>query len=121
MARVVNDEMPHRVAEKIRRAVKDLADPRIVALGATYKKNCEDRRESPAIEIVELLRADGYDIAHYDPLVKGMGYESLRSAAKGADLIAVLVCHDEIKRELASQGKAISRAMRAKRIVHFDH
>ena len=121
MARTVNDEMPFRVAEKIRRAVAGVAKPRIVALGATYKKNCEDRRESPAIEIVRLLREDGYDIAHYDPLVDKMKYSSLATAAKGADLIAVLVCHDAVKRELTTKRKAIERAMRNGRIIHFEN
>jgi len=119
-ARLINDEMPHRVAEKIRRAVADVPNPRIVALGATYKKNCEDMRESPAIEIVDLLKHDGYDIAHYDPLVDALRFSSLAKVAKGADLIAVLVCHDDVKRELTHQRKAIEKAMRRNRVVFFD-
>jgi len=119
-ARLINDEMPHRVAEKIRRAVADVPNPRIVALGATYKKNCEDMRESPAIEIVDLLKHDGYDIAHYDPLVDTMRFSSLAKVAKGADLIAVLVCHDDVKRELTHQRKPIEKAMRRNRVVFFD-
>ena len=120
MARIVNDEMPHRVAEKIRRAVADVPNPRIVALGATYKKNCEDRRESPAGEIVHLLRKDGYHVAHYDPMVEKMGYKSLAKVAKGADLIAILVCHDLIRRELTENRAAIERAMRRHRIIFFE-
>jgi UDP-N-acetyl-D-mannosaminuronic acid dehydrogenase len=119
-ARLINDEMPHRTAEKIRRAVADVPNPRVVALGATYKKNCEDMRESPAIEIVELLKKDGYDVSHYDPLVHSMRFSSLAKVAKGADLIAVLVCHDDVKRELTHQAKAIEKVMRRKRIVYFD-
>jgi UDP-N-acetyl-D-mannosaminuronic acid dehydrogenase len=120
MARLINDEMPHRIAEKIRRAVAEISDPRIVALGATYKKNCEDRRESPAMEIVHLLKQDGYEIAHYDPMVSDMKFSSLSEAARGADLIAVLVCHDSIKRELTSNRQAVEAGMRHKRIVFFD-
>jgi len=120
MARLVNDEMPERVAEKIRRAVADIPAPRIVALGATYKKNCEDRRESPAAHIVDILQRDGYDVAHHDPLIEKMGYKSLSSAAKGADLIAVLVCHDAIGRELAEKRKAVEASMRHPRIILFE-
>jgi UDP-N-acetyl-D-mannosaminuronic acid dehydrogenase len=119
-ARLINDEMPHRIAEKIRRTVSDVADPRIIALGATYKKNCEDMRESPAVEIVHILQNDGYDISHYDPLVPTMQCPSLTKVAKGADLIAILVSHDDIKRELIDQRKAIEKTMRRKRIVVFD-
>jgi UDP-N-acetyl-D-mannosaminuronic acid dehydrogenase len=120
MARLVNDEMPHRIAERIRRAVADVATPRIVALGATYKKNCQDMRESPAGEIVELLRRDGYDVAHYDPLVANMSYTSLATVAKCADLLAVLVHHDSIRQEFAHTRNAIEQVMRHKRIIFFE-
>jgi UDP-N-acetyl-D-mannosaminuronic acid dehydrogenase len=119
-ARLINDEMPHRIAEKIRRAVADVSNPRIVALGATYKKNCEDMRESPAVEIVDLLKHVGYDISHHDPLVPGMRFASIAKVAKGADLIAVLVSHDDIKRGLTHQRKEIDKVMRRKRIAIFD-
>jgi len=119
-ALVINDEMPRHVAENIRRAVAGVSDSRIIALGATYKKNCEDTRESPAIEIVHLLRQDGYNVAHYDPLVPTMGFSSLRKAVEGADLVAVLVAHDAIKHELAEDRDAIERAMRRTRISFFD-
>jgi len=119
-ARLINDEMPHRVAAKIRRAVADVADPRIVALGASYKKNCEDMRESPALDIVHTLKQDGYNVEHYDPLIPSLRYKALSGVAKGADLIAVLVCHDSIKRELTDDQEAIEGAMRNKRIIFFD-
>ena len=120
MARLVNDEMPHRIAAKIRQTVADLQAPRIVALGATYKKNCEDIRESPALEIVHLLKQDGYDVEHYDPLVPKLNGKSVAAAAEGADLIAILVSHDAIKRDLAKDRGAIEQAMRHNRIVAFD-
>ena len=119
-ARLINDEMPHRIAEKIRQAVADVPDPRIIALGATYKKNCEDKRESPAIEIVHVLKQDGYNVSHYDPLIPEMGFSSMRDIAKGADLIAVLVSHDAIHQSLKNERKAIKRAMRHDRVVAFD-
>lgn len=120
MARIINDEMPHRVAENIRHAVADVPDPRIVALGATYKKNCGDMRESPAGKIVHLLQKDGYNVAHYDPMVTGMRYVSVAKIAKGADLIAVLVGHDAIKRELTEHRVAVERVMRRKRVIFFE-
>jgi len=120
MARLINDEMPHRVAGKIRRAVADTPDPRIVAVGATYKKNCEDTRESPAFEIVRLLQEDGYEVTHIDPLVPTLRYSSIAHVAKGADLIAVLVCHDVVKAELTKSRRLIERVMRGKRIIFFE-
>ncbi len=120
MARVVNDEMPHRVAAKIRKAVKHIPDPKIVALGATYKKNCEDMRESPATEIVHLLQADGYAVSHYDPLVPKMQYPSLLEAARGADLLVVLVAHDVMVRELKERRAEIVAGMRHGNLLFFE-
>lgn len=119
-ARLINDAMPGKVAAKIRRQVADIADPKIIALGATYKKNCEDQRESPASEIVECLKVDGFRVEHLDPLIPEMHYESLATAAAGADLIAVLVHHDSIAEELRQSGTAILSAMRTPRCVHYD-
>jgi UDP-N-acetyl-D-mannosaminuronic acid dehydrogenase len=120
MARLINDEMPARITAKIRKAVADLADPRIVALGATYKKDCVDLRESPAMKIVESLLLDGYHVSHYDPLVPEMRYQSISAIANGVDLIAVLVPHKSIMQEFAANRAQIMRNMRHDRIVFFD-
>jgi UDP-N-acetyl-D-mannosaminuronic acid dehydrogenase len=119
-ARLINDEMPRRMAEKIRKAVKNVENPQILALGATYKRNCEDMRESPATEIVHLLQAEGYAVRHYDPLVEGMHYPSLAEAAKGTDLLVVLVHHDDIANELSTHEAAIKQAMRNANILVLD-
>jgi UDP-N-acetyl-D-mannosaminuronic acid dehydrogenase len=118
-ARAVNDGMPGRIAGRIRRALRDVAEPRIVAIGATYKPDTADRRESPAIEIVELLRADGFDVAHHDPLVDGMGYASLRAAVDGTDALVILVPHTQVRRELERDGDAIRGAMRTPIVLEF--
>ncbi len=118
-ARLVNDEMPSRIAQKIRQEVAELIAPRIVALGATYKANCEDVRESPALEIVRILRRDGYDVVHYDPLVPGMEYKSLAKAVKGCDLVAVLVGHDSIARDLKRAQQLIAKSPRKCKILCY--
>jgi UDP-N-acetyl-D-mannosaminuronic acid dehydrogenase len=119
-ARLVNDEMPHKIAAKIRRAVAGIVSPKIVALGAAYKANVEDLRESPALEIVALLRQDGYNVAHYDPLVDGMGYSSLVEVCRGADMLAVLIPHDVAIQELERDRAAIGAAMRTPIIQRYQ-
>jgi UDP-N-acetyl-D-mannosaminuronic acid dehydrogenase len=119
-SRLINDEMPARIAGKIRREVREVRNPRIVALGAAYKPNTEDLRESPAVDIVRLLREDGYDVAHYDPLIEGMGYTSLAEIAHGADMIAVLVPHQRIIEELDRGRTGIERAMRTPNIRRYQ-
>ncbi|MBM4423116.1 MAG: nucleotide sugar dehydrogenase [Chloroflexi bacterium] len=119
-SRLINDEMPGKVAAKIRKAVRGISAPKIVAIGAAYKANTEDRRESPAVEIVNLLRADGYEVAHYDPLVDGYRWRgSLADACVGADLLAILIKHDVVMAELNATRAAIESGMRAERILVF--
>jgi len=118
-ARRINDGRPARVAARIRRLVAGVGDPQLVIVGATYKPNCDDLRESPALEIVHALREDGYRLTHYDPLVPKMGYPSLAEATRGADLLAVLVNHDCVRQELAANRAAIEAGMRTPQIIVY--
>lgn len=111
-SRLINDELPAKIAARIRRAVREVRTPHLVVIGAAYKPNVDDPRESPALEIVKLLREDGYDLDHYDPLIEGMGYESLVDAVHGADMLAILVPHKVVIDELAANRAEVERAMR---------
>jgi UDP-N-acetyl-D-mannosaminuronic acid dehydrogenase len=119
-ARFVNDGMPMRIAAKIRKAVRHIDNPKIVALGASYKKNCEDTRESPANEIVRLLSEDGYEIRHFDPLVPRMACSSVLDVSAGADVLVVLVGHDCIIKEISAKRAKIVEKMRTPNIIIFD-
>ncbi len=119
-SRLINESMPVRIAAKIRKAVREIAGPKLVVLGAAYKPNVDDPRESPAVEIVRLLVEDGYDIAHYDRLIDGMEYESLVDICKGADMLAILVPHDETMAELERTRAEIEQAMRTPLIVRYQ-
>lgn len=119
-ARRVNDSMPKHVASKIRQELRSISDPKIVALGATYKRNCADERESPAGDVVEELKRDGYQVSHYDPFVESMQYDSLKSIAEGADLLVVLVAHDVVRQEIEDQQKELSQVMRTPNILFLD-
>jgi UDP-N-acetyl-D-mannosaminuronic acid dehydrogenase len=118
-SRLINDEMPAKIAARIRRAVREVRTPKLVAIGAAYKPNVDDPRESPALEIVKLLRKDGYDLDHYDPLIPGMGYESLVEAVHGADMLAILVPHKVVIEELAAHRGEVERAMRTPLIEQY--
>ncbi|MCS7063873.1 MAG: nucleotide sugar dehydrogenase, partial [Methylacidiphilales bacterium] len=118
-ARLINDEMPQRIAAKIRLKVANITNPKIIALGATYKKNCEDIRESPAIEIVHLLKKDGYDVHHYDPLVPHLVYDSLENILIGADLLVILVPHDSIIGEIEKIKPRLPSLMRNVNVMCF--
>lgn len=119
-SRLINDEMPAKIAGKIRNAVRELDAPRIIILGAAYKANTEDTRESPAYDVVNALVADGYAVQHYDPLVDDMSYTSLADVAKDADLIAVLVPHEEIITEIEQKRSSIEQTMRTPLIQRYQ-
>lgn len=101
-ARRINDKMPDVTAKKVRRAVADYENPKIVALGAAYKPNTYDQRNSPAQDVVDSLSLDGYDIHHYDRHVDGIGYDDLQSLIEDErpDVLIQLVPHDDTVREL---------------------
>ncbi len=118
-ARLINDAIPYKIAAKIRRAVRDIKDPRIVALGITYKPDTYDIRNSPALKIIELLREDGYQVEACDPLVKGYQYSSVNEIARDADCLAVLVEHKVVREELTRNGAKIKEVMRHPLILRF--
>ena len=118
-ARLINDEVPPKIAAKIRQTLKDIANPRIVAVGITYKPDTYDVRNSPALKIIELLQNDGYDVTAIDPLVDGSRYDSLRDAARDADCLVVLVEHEVVKEELLREEAAIKQVMRHPVIMRF--
>lgn len=101
-ARRINDKMPSVTAKKIRRAVAQYDNPNIIALGAAYKPNTDDQRNSPAQDIVESLLLDGYDIQHYDRHIDGIEYNDLRSLLNDErpDVLLQLVPHDDTINEI---------------------
>jgi len=111
-ARAINQSRPQKISAKIRRMLKDIKDPKIVALGLTYKPNTYDTRESPAMEIIENLRAEGYHVDAYDPFVEGYEYKDIVEVAKGKDCLIVLVEHDEIKKDLENNLEEIKSKMK---------
>ncbi|GAP54090.1 UDP-N-acetyl-D-glucosamine 6-dehydrogenase [Arthrobacter sp. Hiyo6] len=62
---------PHQVVDKARRILSDrnhgIAGARVLVLGVAYKPDVEDLRESPALEIISELIADGAVVAYHDP------------------------------------------------------
>ncbi len=69
----VNKRMPEYVVGKLmdglNEAGKALKKAKVLVLGIAYKKNVDDMRESPSVEIMELLEAKGANVAYSDPHV----------------------------------------------------
>lgn len=73
LAGEVNASMPNWVVEKITEALNQHKKPingsKILILGIAYKKNIDDLRESPALEIIKLLKGMGGEVEYSDPHV----------------------------------------------------
>jgi UDP-N-acetyl-D-glucosamine dehydrogenase len=71
LAGEVNTGMPRHVVRRVAAALnadgKCLRDSRVLVLGVAYKKNIADVRESPALEIIEMLQEAGVRVAYHDP------------------------------------------------------
>ena len=73
LAGEVNTSIPHYVVERIGKALNDrsrsIRDSKILILGVAYKKDVDDVRESPALEIMEILQAKGALLSYSDPYI----------------------------------------------------
>ena len=94
MASEINAEMPTFVVGKVREALNGARKPvggsRILLLGVAYKKDVGDVRESPAMDILDLLERDGADVGYHDPHVPQWltrDGRTLRSAPLADDLL----------------------------------
>ena len=81
----------------LNRVNKPISKSRILVLGAAYKKNIGDIRESPSIKIIELLSAMGGDVSYSDPYVKELKRsnlikKTLRSKRLSSKLLSKLDC-----------------------------
>jgi len=102
LAGQVNGHMPHYVVGKIGDALntrrKALNGARILILGVAYKRDVDDVRESPALDVMRTLREKGAEIAYSDPHVPSLaaslwnGPQPLHSLALDADVLHQFDC-----------------------------
>jgi len=73
LAGEINSDMPHWVIGKVTDALnlrgKSVMGSRVLVLGIAYKKDVEDMRESPSVELMEILRDKGAQVDYADPHV----------------------------------------------------
>ena len=73
LAGEINTNMPHYVITKIMEALnecrKSLKGSKVLLLGLAYKKDIDDLRESPSVELIELLRKKGANVDYNDPYI----------------------------------------------------
>src|SRR5690242_10439471 len=104
LAGYINGQMPHFIVDKIQNALNDAGKPlngsHVHVLGVAYKRDIDDVRESPALDIILLLERRGARITYSDPFVPKIqlgdhqliASDALSSAAE-ADCVVVVTNH----------------------------
>jgi nucleotide sugar dehydrogenase len=95
MAREVNNSMPEYTVDRLQDALNEVRlsinGTKIALLGLSYKEDIADLRESPCLEIMEILKKMGADLLIYDPYIPQMSnVKSLDQALEKCE--AVLLC-----------------------------
>jgi UDP-N-acetyl-D-glucosamine dehydrogenase len=103
LAGQINGQMPHFVVEKIQNALNEAGKPlkgsKVLIFGVSYKRDIDDVRESPALDIMLLLRRRGAEVSFVDPHVAEMrlGGETVHATAESevesADCVAIVTDH----------------------------
>jgi len=89
LAGYINGQMPHFVVDKIQNALNDHTKPlkgsRVHVMGVSYKRDIDDVRESPALDIIHLLGRRGAAISYSDPFVAQIHTDVIEMQAIDAD------------------------------------
>jgi len=109
LAGEINTSMPLHMVDLVREGLnrkrKAISGSQILVIGVAYKKNVNDVRESPALDVMKLLENDGAELSFYDPYVpfvglngnRMMGMETLsKEALNNSDAIVIMTDHDQI-------------------------
>src|SRR5688572_29452531 len=98
LADEVNSGMPELVVTRVQDALNDrgkaVRGSKILVVGVTYKKDIEDARESPALDIIKLLEARGGLVSYHDRHVAqaAMAHEGLKTPAASLDNLEQYDC-----------------------------
>jgi UDP-N-acetyl-D-glucosamine dehydrogenase len=66
-------------------------------LGVAYKKDIDDVRESPALSIIDRLRAKGADVRYHDPFVSDLHFDDAHTQSSGEPLQSVPLTDEELR------------------------
>ena len=108
LASEINSEMPALVVRKVAQALNDekkaVNGSRVLVLGVAYKKDIDDMRESPALDVIRLLEQQGADVVYHDPYVARFREENHEHASvaltdeelKRADAVVIVTDHSSV-------------------------
>ncbi len=113
---MINDKMPEycvdRAARILNRFEKSLKSSKVLVVGVAYKQDIDDYRESPALEVIEILRESGADVEYYDPWVAEYKYHGQKTKGlteitpeqiAGYDLLMITAAHSNVDYEMLQE------------------
>jgi UDP-N-acetyl-D-glucosamine dehydrogenase len=134
LASEINTNMPRFVAGKVQDALNDqgkaLKGSRVLVLGAAYKPNIDDLRESPALDVMGLLLAKGAKVEYHDPYIPQIKHDALHlssvsdlaMAVKEADCVVIVTDHAVYDyRAILDQAKLIVDTRNATGKIEKNH
>jgi UDP-N-acetyl-D-glucosamine dehydrogenase len=132
LAGYINGQMPHFVVDKVQNALNDAGKPvkgsHIHIMGVAYKRDIDDMRESPALDIAMLLQKRGGKITYSDPHVPQLRLDGLNleaqpeTAAAAADCVVIITDHTAFDyKGLAKNAKLIVDTRNALRGVKSEN
>lgn len=107
LASEINTGMPRYVVNKVQDALNDQSKPikgsQVLVLGAAYKPDVDDLRESPALDVIGLLRQKGAEVTYHDPYIPRIQHDDWDlpsvpdaiQAARQADCVVIITNHSE--------------------------
>jgi UDP-N-acetyl-D-glucosamine dehydrogenase len=105
LASEINTNMPRFTVGKIQDALNQYSKPlkgsKVLVLGTAYKADIDDVRESPALDIIHLLRQKGAQVSYHDPYIKSVAHNDWKlesitdylEAVKQADCVVIVANH----------------------------
>jgi UDP-N-acetyl-D-glucosamine dehydrogenase len=108
LASEINSEMPAFVVEKVAHALNDqrkaVNGSRVLMIGVAYKKDIDDMRESPALDVMRLLEGRGATVAYHDPHVPSFredghvfyGVALTEAELTSADAVVIVTDHTAV-------------------------
>ena len=85
------------VADGLNDEEKSLKGSHVLLLGAAYKKDINDVRESPALSIIDRLRAKGATVRYHDPFVEEVRFDDAHTEGGGEPLRSVALTDEELR------------------------
>lgn len=107
LASEINTGMPRYVVNKVQDALNEqglpLKDSKILVIGAAYKPDVDDIRESPSLDIIGLLRQKGAQVSYHDPFIPRISHEdwslesvpNLIEGAQNTDCAVIVTDHSD--------------------------